>query len=262
MSTDERPTSLELGREVLERGRAAYPDVQAVPDALDTIVGDVAALRTTELDHVLADDVFVVCAALTGDSRAQAAVEKRLLVAAQKTGAPHVGELVQRCWIRLFVPDAGPPRVLRYVGAGSLDGLFRVTATRLALNAVRDTRANDTLESALEPESLDAPLDTQLATAELKQVFKDGLAAAVGDLQDDERLVLRLHLVDGLSIDRLSKVLGVHRATAARRLERARNRVASHIHRTMTLQLGDKGVRDSLLRGMRSQLDLSLSRIL
>ncbi len=262
MSTDGRRPTFEVGSKLLAAGRAANPEIDPDPEAFLALLEHVPAVASTEFDHLRVDDIFVVCAALAGHEAAQSALEKRVRAAASKVRYPDHDELVQRCWVRLFVSEDAPPRVLRYVGAGNLDGLFRVTATRVALNAARDTPATDTLESTLDLESFELALDSQLATAEVEQVFKAGLTTAIGELEEDERLLLRLHLVDGLGIDHLSSILGVHRATAARRLERARNRVADRVRAAMVRQLGDQGVRDSLLRHIRSQLDLSLSRIL
>jgi RNA polymerase sigma-70 factor (ECF subfamily) len=72
-----------------------------------------------------------------------------------------------------------------------------------------------------------------------------------------------MHFLDGLNIDRIGIVFGVHRATVARWLATARELV---LERTMTL-LGDRLQLDaaefaSLLRMVRTTLDVSLHSLL
>jgi RNA polymerase sigma-70 factor (ECF subfamily) len=72
-----------------------------------------------------------------------------------------------------------------------------------------------------------------------------------------------MHLLDGASIDRIAAVHSVHRATAARWLERIRERLASGTRRLLQERL--RVSRDelaSLVRLIDSQLDLSLSTLL
>ena len=242
---------------MLEHGRRAHAWLD--PEAPGLLELWRPLVASTDVDGARADDVLLVCAALVGVPAAVAEVRRRIAAACRRLEGVDVDDLVQRCWLRLFSTQQ---RILRYAGRGDLDGLFRVTTTRLALNAVRDARTDESLEHAVATEDLRPPPEDQLATAEYQRAFKASLEHAVAHLCDDDRLLLRLHLVDHLGIDALSSLLGVHRATAARRLERARSRVAVQVHQTLRDTLGEKGVEDSDLRRLRSQLDLSLSRIL
>jgi RNA polymerase sigma-70 factor (ECF subfamily) len=89
------------------------------------------------------------------------------------------------------------------------------------------------------------------------------LRAAFASLTPRERLLFRMHFIDGLTIDRIGVVFSVHRATIARWLASAREMV---VDRTMA-QLGDELRLDpaefeSLLRVVRSALDVSLQGLL
>jgi RNA polymerase sigma-70 factor (ECF subfamily) len=94
---------------------------------------------------------------------------------------------------------------------------------------------------------------------ELKRAFE----TALGALPRRERLLLRQHHLDRLTIDELAALYQVHRATAARWVARAREELSDAI-------LGELGRRmqvpasevQSLLRLVRSQLDISLDRLL
>ena len=90
------------------------------------------------------------------------------------------------------------------------------------------------------------------------------LAMAVQQLRElapEQRNVLRMSLVEGLSVDELAPVFGVHRATAARLLQRARDAVSEGTKRRLTERLSlETSELESILRLVRSQLDLSISR--
>jgi len=75
--------------------------------------------------------------------------------------------------------------------------------------------------------------------------------------------VLRLHLLDGLNIDRIGQLHDVHRATAARWLASAREALAKDTQRILQARLQvSRSEFESLLRLVRSDLDVSLCRIL
>lgn len=251
------PSLTEAERETLERGRAAHPQLDPDRSTLIEVYG--SAALTQALEGEQAADFYLVCAALAGDDKAVERVRKRIRGTVRAIDGVDAEDIAQRCWLRLFSAER---RVLRYAGRGSLDALFRVTTTRLGLNTARDAPKEASLEAAFVEAELEMGPETLLAATQYRGAFEDGLQRAVDALPDEERLLLRLHAVDRLSIDELAVVLGVHRATAARRLERARGRVAEGVRAALRETLGEAGVQDSLLRRVRSQLDLSLSRLL
>lgn len=84
---------------------------------------------------------------------------------------------------------------------------------------------------------------------------------AIGALPARDRTLLRLNLVDGLTIDELARMYQMHRATAARQLEHARGAVATatRLHLAATVPPDEL---EEVARLVASQLDLSLSRVL
>ena len=54
-----------------------------------------------------------------------------------------------------------------------------------------------------------------------RDAFKVAFGEAIGGLDARDKNVLRQHFVDGLTVDDLGKVYGVHRATAARWVQKA-----------------------------------------
>jgi RNA polymerase sigma-70 factor, ECF subfamily len=96
-----------------------------------------------------------------------------------------------------------------------------------------------------------------------RREFKQALHAAVDTLDDHERLLLRQHALDGLSVDQLARLHGVHRATAARWVGAVRDTVLARTHRELIRRLGlSRGELASIMRLIQSQLDVSLPRIL
>jgi RNA polymerase sigma-70 factor (ECF subfamily) len=85
--------------------------------------------------------------------------------------------------------------------------------------------------------------------------FQEAFQTALASLSSRERNILRYHFVDGLSIDRIGDFYGVHRATAARWLNRAREALC-----LMTREI--LGQRISLSQdGFRRMLSLIESQI-
>jgi RNA polymerase sigma-70 factor (ECF subfamily) len=89
------------------------------------------------------------------------------------------------------------------------------------------------------------------------------LRTALADLADRPRALLRYHLIDGWTIDRIGERYGVHRATAARWLADAREQVGKLIRKELARRLAiPKSDVDSLVTMLTSGIDVSLERLL
>jgi RNA polymerase sigma-70 factor (ECF subfamily) len=97
------------------------------------------------------------------------------------------------------------------------------------------------------------------AKAHYVEQFKQAFSAALRGLPARDRTLLRQHVIDGLTIDQLGALYHVHRATAARGLERARRAVlaATRARLSATLQVRT-GELDSILRLIRSRIEVTL----
>jgi RNA polymerase sigma-70 factor (ECF subfamily) len=233
-----------------------------VPPDMDLVAG---------LRQIRVDDVRTVCACLRGDALALARVDALLAAevnaAAQGTRAP-VGtaeEVMQRLREHLLVGvgDRGP--ALRdFAGRGDLRGFLRITAVRECLRLVKQQRREVGME--VDELTLLAPaVDPELER--LKRTYRGEFATCLGQalagLQARERTLLRLHAIDRLSIDQIGSLYAVHRATAARWLERARLAVAERTEELLAERLAlTTGEVQSVVRLVRSELDVSLERLL
>jgi len=78
-----------------------------------------------------------------------------------------------------------------------------------------------------------------------------------------ERIVLRMHLVNGLSVEKVGKMLGVSQSTVSRWLASARERLLDDSKANLGNRLGVTSAQlASLARLVASQLDMGLSQAL
>ncbi|MEJ7598598.1 MAG: sigma-70 family RNA polymerase sigma factor [Kofleriaceae bacterium] len=174
-----------------------------------------------------------------------------------------VAELQQQLRVRLLVGDGEGPRIASYTGSGRLRSWVLVSALREAVRA-RQSRAR---EPAFEDDALIALADrvdlvpgTAIDKERYRRVVRIAFRAALQALAPRERNLLRMNVIDGLSIDQIGAVQGVHRATAARWLERAREQIARSVRRELMTSLGaDPFEAEELLHWVQSRIELSLS---
>lgn len=181
-------------------------------------------------------------------------------------GERDLDEVLQRLRERMFMSvDGGPARVVQAAGRGDMSTFVRVAALRLALNTRRDDdrrrrRHEDADVQRLSP-ALDDPELRVMKTTHV-EALKQAFEQAAASLTSRQRGLLRHHLIDHLSIDQLGRRYGVHRATAARWLARARAEVAERT-RARLAELVDPGTSgEELQQLVRSRLDLSMTRVL
>jgi RNA polymerase sigma-70 factor (ECF subfamily) len=230
-----------------EARRDVPPDVPVDPDALTRAIAagvgdDIAA----DLARVRAGELALALAAGGGSAPAIAAIERELgatvTAVCRRFAGPGHGEddLRQILRERLFVtaPDR-PATITEYNGLGSLGGWVRVVATRLFIDLgrskdrAREQPAGVTISAALA--ATDLALDA--VKAEYRAAVASALIDAVDQLDPGDRHLLRQHLVAGLTIDQLGAVLGIHRATAARRVARAREQLAARTRELVAARL-------------------------
>lgn len=231
----------------------------AVPDAEDAL----AALRARHLV-----DLLLARACAIGDGEALSRFEGlyaddlRRAHARQRAAASY-DDFVQTLREKLFSGDG--PSIAGYTGAGELRAWVRVTATRTLVDLGRrpENRERPTDDVALEvPAPSDDP-ELGYLKAHYRDAVKAALAQAARDLSPAERNLLRQHYTGGLGIDQLAALSGVHRATAARRLAQARERLLAGTRACLMARAHlAEGELLSVLRLVESQLHVTLDRLL
>jgi RNA polymerase sigma-70 factor (ECF subfamily) len=180
-------------------------------------------------------------------------------------GRAEIDEVAQTVRERLFVarPDA-PAKILDYAGRGALAGWLRAVIVRTGID-LRRRRTNDH-ELSNDGEPL---VDLQAATddpelenlrARYAEPFRLAFRDAVRALPQDERNALRLNVAEGLNIEQIGTLYGVHRATVARWIAHARESIAETTRKLLAerLKIPAKDI-DSLVRLCQSRLDVGLS---
>jgi RNA polymerase sigma-70 factor (ECF subfamily) len=157
-------------------------------------------------------------------------------------GAQRADELRQVLRMRLFLGSEGsPPRILRYSGQGDLRYWVRVVAVRLFMNVARAEREvptdDEALASMMTPPGFDTREHSEIR-ARYAGDLKAAFAAATQELSFRDRNVLRYAFVDQRTIDQIGEIYGVHRATAARWVTKAKESFADRFRSRLAERLG------------------------
>ena len=249
-------------------GSAANPGIEE-PAALRALLASRIAQGSRDLE-VRAADLYLATACIAGDAAAIARLDAGLptvirpVLAGLGLPVSDLDEIVQRLRVALLVRDQnGACGLAGYSGRGELRAYLRAVAVRIALKRLEREAppAEDQSELlAVLPDGDDSP---ELAL--LKQRCRDDLracfASVLASLAPRERTLLRQHYIDGLTVDVLGQLHGVHRSTCARWLETVRVKVLRGVRSHLRTRLGpDAPDLDAAVALVRSQLDLSLSR--
>jgi len=261
----------ELLDEILQRAQTAWPTVTLATDAFLTHLGRHLSEELPILEglrQIHSSDLYLAYACSRGDRNAILAFESQILnavdtaVSRYRVSSDLVTEVKQRVRERALVSGEGAPRIDGFSGRGDLRGWVRVLAVREALQLTR--HAQRELSVAADDERLHAfvtPGDAELehAKARYRDEFAHAFDAALRGLPAREQTLLRQHVLDGLTVDQLGALYRVHRSTAARSLERARQAVLAATRTQLMARLQVRpGELDSILRLIRSRLEVTL----
>jgi RNA polymerase sigma-70 factor (ECF subfamily) len=138
----------------------------------------------------------------------------------------------------------------------------RVIALRAAIDLVRrDDAVEEPGETPDRPVTGDPEID--YVKQRYRKAFNEALRDAVAALPPEPRELLRVHFIEGRTLDQLATDAGASRATIARRLVAAREAVADEARRLLRARLNIGEAELASLAGvMRSQLHLSLPALL
>jgi RNA polymerase sigma-70 factor, ECF subfamily len=245
------------------------------------------------IDGLHADDLCLVVACERGDEAAwRELVEKygatvRSAARSASSNEELAEDLAQSIWAELYglrvrAGGAGRPtgKIAYYSGRGSLGGWLRAVVGQLAVDQHRKTsRLVQTEEDAdfdrltqdaqrhmSEGPSLQvAALDPEQALAEGRAArdVEEALARAIKELEAEDRLLVKLYYFDGLRLREAGAVLGVHEATASRRLARVHTEIRQRVEAILIKEHG--WTRDETARSLAeaaSHLDADLQVML
>lgn len=267
--------------EVLVRARASWPGValslEAFAAALERHRPPFLAAPAPDgggwLDGLRGEELYLAAACAAGDEVAVRHLERLAFEGLEKTlaridgSSAFVDEVKQELRLHLLVPArGGVPRLAQYAGRGSLVGWVHVAAARVALNLKRrsgpDALALGSFQGGVSSDAGAVAVDAE--TAYLRERYRDQLQVAfreaVGELTARQRNILRMHFLDGVPLERLALLYGLHRTTLGRWVTKSCEQVLARTRRHLSskAQLPPKAM-DSLILLLRSELDFSAS---
>ena len=213
------------------------------------------------IDSLRADELLLVLACERGDEAAWNELMEQyratVISAARSAsaGPAEAEELAESVWAELYglrVREDGSRagKLAYYSGCGSLGGWLRAVVGQFAVDRHRRTsKLVQTEEDAdfdraagesheAEGWQAAAPLDpeSQLAEAEAGRAVERALAGALSTLDAEDRLLVKLYYFDGLRLKEAGAVLGVHEATASRRLTRLHGEIRKRVESSLTAE--------------------------
>src|SRR5437016_5078659 len=226
------------------------PDGRAISSLVDTLHADALCLviACERGDEHAWNDLFEGYGA-TVRSAARAASSNEAMA----------DDVAQSIWAELHglkMREDGKPggKLGYYSGVGSLGGWLRAVVGQLAIDQHRrqsrlvQTEEDGDLErlahdaddesnrlnpfhSAPDPEE---SLATDMASADVEKA----LGRALAELDDEDRLLMKLYYFDGFRLREAGAVLGVHEATASRRLTRIHGEVRERVESILMKEHG------------------------
>ncbi len=217
-------------------------------------------------------DLYLACACAHGDPAALAIFERKHIaaitpaLARMRLSKASVDEVKQLVRQKLFVAEPDKRgKIVSYSGRGDLGRWVRAIAVRTCLNFMRKGKR----EVLVENEQMFAGVSAAGEDPEIAYIkqryrneFRQAFEQAIERLDDRQRTLLKYHHVDELNIDEIGSIYRVHRVTAYRWLEKAKEVLVNHTLDLLRARLNvEKPEMDSILRMIRSQLHLSIHRV-
>lgn len=214
------------------------------------------------VDNLQADDLCLIMACEQGNETAWADLVERfgstVRSAARSVSANEEGaeDLAQSIWAELHglrLRQDGKPasKLAYYSGRGSLAGWLRAVVGQLAVDQHRkqsrlvQTEDDSDFDRLIQRdeqswsghgERLNPEMEVsdKRASADLQKA----LAVSISNLSDEDRLLVKLYYFDGLKLREAGAILGVHEATASRRLTRIHTDLRKHVEESLKEEHG------------------------
>jgi RNA polymerase sigma-70 factor, ECF subfamily len=241
------------------------------------------------IDELQADDLCLIVACERGDEKAWSELVERFTptvrsAARSASSSEDTAEdLAQSIWAELYglrTRDDGRPasKLAYYSGRGSLAGWLRAVVAQLAIDMFRKqsklvqteedadldrlaqevhvAQGQPALAGVQDPEK---SLTNRFARTEMQQA----LSRSVQELNAEDRLLVKLYYFDNLRLREAGAVLGVHEATASRRLTRIQTDLRKRISEILVAERGwTKAEAERSFSEVGAQLDTDVEALL
>jgi RNA polymerase sigma-70 factor, ECF subfamily len=268
---------VQVPRELIDAGIAAaqarYPGVSVDRDVFAQAVaarveGEPDAAAAAE--KLALADVYLVTAALAGQRVAIATFEKLVreettrAVARLGKNAPAAEDVAQDLLFKLLVRQADEAKLAAFGGHGALHAWLRVAAVRAAISIARRKQENLVDDDALAAVADDSD-DQALAflKTSYRAQFKTAFEATLAEMPRRARTLLRLQIIDHLTLEEIAAFYQVSRATAARWLADARTLLVGGTQKRLVASLSiSQAELAELMKLVASTLYSTLPRLL
>lgn len=217
------------------------------------------------IDEMQADDLCLIIACESGDETAWKGLVERFSVTVRSaarsasSNEDAAEDLSQSIWAELYglrnrKDGKSSSKLAYYSGRGSLAGWLRAVVAQLAVDTYRKqsrlVQADEDVDlDRLAREAPMAELQTAVAATgqNPEQVISNkfaeadmqsALQTAIKELSTEDRLLVKLYYFDNLRLHEAGKVLGVHEATASRRLTKAHGELRKRVGEILMSELG------------------------
>jgi RNA polymerase sigma-70 factor (ECF subfamily) len=241
------------------------------------------------IDELQADDLCLIVACERGDEKAWSELVERFTPAVRSaarsaTSSEDAAEdLAQSIWAELYglrTRNDGRPagKLAYYSGRGSLAGWLRAVVAQLAVDVFRkqsklvqaeedadlDRLAQEVHVAEGQPalagmQNPEESLSNRFARDQLQQA----LHRSVQELNAEDRLLVKLYYFDNLRLREAGAVLGVHEATASRRLSRIQIDLRKRVSEILVGERGwTKAEAEASFSEVGQQLDTDVEALL
>ena len=216
------------------------------------------------IDGLQADDLCLIVACEQGDEAAWTDLVARFTTTVRSaarsasSNEDAAEDLAQSIWAELYglrLREDGKPssKLAYYSGRGSLAGWLRAVVAQLAIDQHRKQvrlvqtdddgdldrlaqHVDDGNEQLLSVGSVNPEhsVSNKFAGAEMQKA----LARSFKELSDEDRLLVKLYYFDGMRLREAGAILGVHEATASRRLTRIHTDLRRFVERILISEKG------------------------
>lgn len=216
------------------------------------------------------DDLWLACGALTEVPAALRVLDELIAAACSRlSGAMaeagvELEELTQGIRVDLLVGSDGTPKLQRYSGRGSLSRWIRSAAARRLALALKARGARSELGNALSGSAMALPSLPEFRALEHQQrtLFVQYLREAFFELDVRQRNLLRLHLIQGMSLAALGRQYRVHRTTMHRKVWQACEQLADRfgaLARRSKVSFDAHALTNALRNGLNTSIGVVLA---
>lgn len=262
-------------RTALNEARGAWPTldvsdeqfVHYLAERMPAAESPVQWLRTVQ-----APDLYLCSACAGGNAAALSIFDTKLLpqvvqaIASINPEPSFVAEVQQQVRRKLLVVENSRSRISEYAGFGPLLHWLRAVAVRTALNLRRSQGRQDIPvpdESLLNLPQNVGDLELDYLKTRYRKDFTQAFQHALSLLTSEERNVLRLHFVEGLTLSQIGTAYQADKSTISRWIAKARKSLLEQTREELSKKFRlDSRELDSLMYLVQSQLDVSISSLL